>query len=69
MLIQLVEFADKVSFSEIREISGIFTLPHKSMLEFLIEAGAIKEEANKAFSEGPFQKSPSPKPGEESVLK
>jgi hypothetical protein len=39
------------------------------MLEFLIEAGAIKEEANKAFSEGPSQKSPLAKPGVESVLK
>ena len=60
-----VEFADETSL----EKSGIFTFPHKSMLEFLIEAGAIKEEENNALSEGPFQRSPSENPGSASVLK
>jgi hypothetical protein len=64
-LVHPVEFADEGSL----EISGTFTLPHKSMLEFLIEAGAIKDEENNALREGPFQKSASENPGIASVLK
>jgi hypothetical protein len=45
VLIYLVELAGKVSLYETRRISGTFTLAHKSILEFAIEARAIKEEA------------------------
>jgi hypothetical protein len=64
-LVHPLEFADTVSL----EMSGILTFPHKSMLEFLIEAGAIKEDANNALRDGPFQKSASANPGCASQLK
>jgi hypothetical protein len=64
-LVHPLEFADTVSL----EMSGILTFRHKSMLEFLIDAGAIKEDANNALRDGPFQKSASANPGCASQLK
>ena len=36
------------------DTSGIFTFPHKSMLEFKIEAGAIRLNENKVSKEEMF---------------
>ncbi len=64
-LVHPLEFADTVSL----KISGISRFANKSMLEFLIEEVAIKEDANDALRDGPFQKLASANPGRESQLK